>query len=92
MGTPPWCRWCRAAGDKAGLVDGDILEAIEGQDTADISLAMIRLMLEGAPGSTLTVGVVRSSRTEPDKISMTRSLTVNLRWARRCMRMRRSST
>ena len=62
--------------DKAGLVDGDILEAIEGQDTRDISLAMIRLMLEGAPGSTLTVGVVRSSRSEPDKISMTRSLTV----------------
>jgi carboxyl-terminal processing protease len=60
--------------DKAGLVDGDILEAIEGQDTRDISLAMIRLMLEGAPGSTLTVGVVRSSRNEPDKISMTRSL------------------
>ena len=60
--------------DKAGLVDGDIMEAIEGHDTRDISLAMIRLMLEGAPGSTLTVGVVRSSRTEPDKISMTRSL------------------
>ena len=60
--------------DKAGLVDGDILEAIEGQDTRDISLAMIRLMLEGAPGSTLTVGVVRSSRNEPDKISMIRSL------------------
>ncbi len=65
-----------SAADKAGLVDGDILEAIEGQDTRDISLAMIRLMLEGAPGSTLTVGVVRSSRNEPDKISMTRSLTV----------------
>jgi carboxyl-terminal processing protease len=60
--------------DKAGLVDGDILEAIEGQDTREISLAMIRLMLEGAPGSTLTVGVVRSSRNEPEKISMTRSL------------------
>jgi carboxyl-terminal processing protease len=35
---------------------------------------MIRLMLEGAPGSTLSVGVVRSSRAEPDKITMTRSL------------------
>ena len=45
--------------DKAGLVDGDILEAIEGQDTRNISLAMIQRMLEGAPGSTLTVGVVR---------------------------------
>ena len=63
-----------SAADKAGLVDGDILEAIEGKDTQDISLAMIRLMLEGAPGSTLSVGVVRSSRAEPDKITMTRSL------------------
>ena len=62
--------------DKAGLVDGDILEAIEGQDTRNISLAMIRRMLEGAPGSTLTVGVVRPSKVQPDKISMTRSLTV----------------
>jgi carboxyl-terminal processing protease len=62
------------AADKAGLVDGDILEAIEGQDTRNLSLAMIHLMLEGAPGSTLTVGVVRPSKAEPDKISITRSL------------------
>ncbi|HEX9199511.1 MAG TPA: S41 family peptidase [Acidobacteriaceae bacterium] len=59
--------------DKAGLVDGDILEAIEGQDTRNISLAMIQRMLEGAPGTTLTVGVVRPSKAQPDKISMTRS-------------------
>jgi carboxyl-terminal processing protease len=63
-----------SAADKAGLVDGDILESIEGKDTLEISLAMIRLMLEGPPGSTLTVGVVRSGRAEPDKITMTRSL------------------
>ncbi len=62
--------------DKAGLVDGDILEAIEGQDTRNISLAMIQRMLEGAPGSTLTVGVVRPGKVEPDKLSMTRSITV----------------
>jgi carboxyl-terminal processing protease len=60
--------------DKAGLVDGDILEAIEGQDTRNISLAMIQRMLEGAPGSTLTVGVVRPGKVEPDKITMTRSV------------------
>jgi carboxyl-terminal processing protease len=62
--------------DKAGLVDGDILEAIEGQDTRNISLAMIERMLEGAPGSTLTVGVVRPSKAEPDKMTMTRTVTV----------------
>ena len=36
--------------DKAGLTDGDIIEAIGGQDTRDISLAMIQRMLEGQPG------------------------------------------
>lgn len=62
--------------DAAGLTDGDVLEAIEGQDTRNISLTMIQRMLEGAPGSTLTVGVVRSSKPEPDKITMKRSITV----------------
>src|SRR6202044_1702806 len=31
--------------DKAGLIDGDILEAISGTDTRDLSLAMIEIML-----------------------------------------------
>ena len=65
-----------SAADKAGLVDSDILEAIDGRDTREISLAMIRLMLEGAPGSTLTVGVIsHNGKAEPVKISMTRSAT-----------------
>jgi carboxyl-terminal processing protease len=59
--------------DKAGLVDGDILEAIDGKDTQNISLAMIRLMLEGPAGSTLTVGVVgHDGKPEPQQITMTR--------------------
>jgi carboxyl-terminal processing protease len=62
--------------DKAGLVDGDILEAIEGQDTRNISLPMIERMLEGAPGSSLSVGVVRPNKAEPDKLTMTRLVTV----------------
>ena len=64
-----------SAADKAGLVDSDILEAIDGHDTRNISLAMIQRMLEGAPGSTLTVGVVRLNKVEPDKLTMQRSVT-----------------
>jgi carboxyl-terminal processing protease len=63
--------------DKAGLADGDILESIEGKDTRNISLAMIQEMLEGAPGSTLTVGVVgHDGKVEPEKMTMTRTITV----------------
>ena len=60
--------------DKANLNDGDIIEAIGSQDTRDLSLAMIQLLLEGQPGSELTVSVVRPRKPNPDKISMTRSL------------------
>ena len=48
----------------------------QGQDTRNISLPMIERLLEGAPGTPLTVGVVRPSKAEPDKLTMTRSLTV----------------
>jgi len=60
--------------DKAGLIDGDILEAIGGTDTRDLSLAVIEMMLEGTPGSELTVGVVRPRKAVPDKVAMTRTI------------------
>jgi carboxyl-terminal processing protease len=60
--------------DKAALTDGDILEAINGQDTRDLSLAVIELMLNGQPGSNLTVSVVRPRKAVPDKLTMTRTL------------------
>jgi carboxyl-terminal processing protease len=58
--------------DKANLADGDILEAIGGQDTREISLAMIQLLLEGKPGSEVTVSVVRPRKATPEKVTMTR--------------------
>jgi carboxyl-terminal processing protease len=58
--------------DKANISDGDIIEAIGPADTRDISLAMIQLLLEGAPGSELTLSVVRPRKSAPDKIVLTR--------------------
>ena len=58
--------------DKAGLADGDILEAIGTQDTREISLAMIHMLLEGKPGSEVTISVVKPRKATPEKVSMTR--------------------
>jgi carboxyl-terminal processing protease len=58
--------------DKAGISDGDIIEAIGPADTRDISLAMIQLLLEGQSGSELTLSVVRPRKSAPDKIVLTR--------------------
>jgi carboxyl-terminal processing protease len=60
--------------DKANLVDGDYLEAIDGQDTRNISLAMIRLMLDGKPGTEVSVSVIRGGKPDPDKIPLTRTV------------------
>jgi carboxyl-terminal processing protease len=60
--------------DKAGLVGSDIIEAIEGRSTRDMSLAEIRTVLVGEPGSTTTVSVVRPRRAEPQKIVITRDV------------------
>lgn len=61
--------------EKANLNDGDIIEAIGDQDTRNISLAMIRMMLEGAPGSELSIAVVRPRKATPEKVTMTRVVT-----------------
>jgi carboxyl-terminal processing protease len=58
--------------DKANLNDGDIIEAIGTQDTRDISLAMIQRLLEGAPGSELTIAVIRPRKADPEKIVLNR--------------------
>src|SRR5438874_2381627 len=58
--------------EKVGVEGGDIFEAIEGQSTRDMSLAEIRSMLSGQPGSNVTVSVVRARRAEPQKLVITR--------------------
>jgi carboxyl-terminal processing protease len=62
--------------DKAGLQDGDILEAIEGKSTREMSLAEIHNLLAGQPGSNVTVSVVRARRAEPEKLVITRDVVV----------------
>src|SRR5512143_1934076 len=45
--------------DKAGLESGDIIEAIEGKTTREMSLAEIMTYTMGEPGSNLHIAVVR---------------------------------
>jgi carboxyl-terminal processing protease len=58
--------------DKAGLTDGDIIEAIGTEDTRNLSLAMIHLLLEGAPGSQLQIAVIGPHSAKPQKMTLNR--------------------
>jgi carboxyl-terminal processing protease len=60
--------------DKAGLENGDIIEAFEGKSTHDMSLAEINAALSGQPGSNLTFSIVRARRAEPQKVTVARAL------------------
>src|SRR5437899_8556854 len=60
--------------DKAGLQDTDILEAIESKSTREMSIGEVRNLLSGAPGSNVTVSLVRARRAEPQKVVITRDI------------------
>src|SRR4051812_16597408 len=62
--------------DKAGIQSTDIFEAIEGKSTREMSLAEIRNLLSGQPGSNVNVAVVRARRAEPEKVTITRNTVV----------------
>ena len=60
--------------DKAGIESSDIIEAIEGKSTRDLSLAEIRDMFIGPQGSNVNVSIVRARRADPQKITITRDV------------------
>lgn len=58
--------------DKAGIDSGDIIEALEGRSTREMSLAEIDAALSGSVGSTVNLSIVRARRAEPTKVTVTR--------------------
>jgi carboxyl-terminal processing protease len=60
--------------DKEQIEDGDIVEAIDGHSTREMSLVMIRLLLEGKAGTNVSFSLVRPRKADPDKITLTRTV------------------
>ena len=58
---------------KAGFTTGDIIESIKGISTRDMPLAYAGLLLQGAAGSEVELGVVRMRRGEPETVKLTRA-------------------
>jgi carboxyl-terminal processing protease len=59
--------------DQEHLHDGDVIDLLDGQSTHDLPLAVVRFMLTGKPGTTVTLTVVRPNKPDPDKTVLTRS-------------------
>lgn len=59
---------------KAGLNTGDILESINNVATRDMPLVFAEMLLEGDPGTNLELGVLRFSKPDPTKMTLTRAV------------------
>jgi carboxyl-terminal processing protease len=60
--------------ERAGMRGGDVLEAVAGFTTREMSVAQAKVLLDGAPGTTVKVSVVRRGRTEPLALDVTRAV------------------
>jgi carboxyl-terminal processing protease len=58
---------------KAGLNTGDIIESINGVATRDMPLVYAQMLLQGDPGTSTELGILRVSKPDPAKITLTRA-------------------
>jgi carboxyl-terminal processing protease len=61
---------------KAGLGTGDVIETINNISTRDMPLAFSEMLLQGDAGSSITISVLRTRRSEPQNVTMTRAMRV----------------
>lgn len=59
---------------KQKIQSGDMIDAINGQSAYNMSVAMVRLLLQGQPGSKILVRVIRAQSILPVNLTMTRAL------------------
>jgi carboxyl-terminal processing protease len=60
--------------DKEHVNDGDVIESIGDQSTRELSLAVIRMLLDGKAGTTVNISLVRPRKPDPDKLTLTRAI------------------
>lgn len=63
---------------KAGFSTNDMIETIKGIATRDMPLAYASLLLQGDPGSSVELSVVRVQRPEPQTVKLVRANSVDL--------------
>jgi carboxyl-terminal processing protease len=64
-----------SAADKAGLQTGDYVRAIDGKPARDLSVFEGMRLLRGAPGSKVTLTIIRGNAAEPRQIELVRERT-----------------
>lgn len=60
--------------DKGGVKAGDLIDRVENTPARDLSVLQLQRMLAGAPGTTISLTLVRDPRTDPQTVTLARAL------------------
>lgn len=60
--------------DKAGIVDGDVIESVGNQSTRVMPIQMIEVLLDGQPGTKVSFSVIEPTSATPNAMTLTRTL------------------
>lgn len=58
---------------KAGLTTGDVVESINNISTRDMPLAFAEILMQGDPGTSVELSVLRTNRQDPQKVVLDRT-------------------
>jgi carboxyl-terminal processing protease len=59
---------------KSGIGSGDIIEAIDGSSTREMSIEKVKNLLSGKPGTSVMLSLIRASAAEPKKVTLKRDV------------------
>ena len=62
---------------KAGINPGDLIDEVNGDRLRELSVVQINRLLDGAPGTTVDISIIKGSQGEPDKVTLTREILKN---------------
>ncbi len=57
---------------KAGISPGDLIDEVDGKRIRELSVVQIDRLLDGAPGSSIVLSVIKGTQGQPEKLTLTR--------------------
>jgi len=62
---------------KAGISPGDLIDEVDGKRIRELSVVQIDRLLDGAPGSSIALSVIKGTQGQPEKLTLTRETLKN---------------
>ncbi len=62
---------------KAGIHPGDLIDEADGKRIRELSVVQINRLLDGAPGTTIELSVIKGTQGQPEKLTLAREILKN---------------